>query len=453
MTRRKPSGDERRDIEYGERVARTLAGMDLGQTAVVKDRAAVALEAMEGTDEAILRAGRIAGPGTTVVKVSKPRQDMRFDVPVVGPGTLAAMREAGARVLALDAGRTLLIDRPAFLEQAEAASVAVWGLSPPARGGGSERWLRGPVRAGVIGVGALGRHHARVWADTAGATLVGVHDVDAARAAEVAAAPRLSCLPGRPVAARGRRRRLDRGPDRRPPRRGPPGARAAGGTSCVEKPITATLEQADELVALAAARQAVLQTGHIERFNPATAVLLEAGKGARFVEVHRLGSFSARSLDVDVVLDLMIHDLDIVLTLDGTEPVQIEAVGIPVLTQRVDIANARLRFASGLIANLTASRVSLDKTRKFRVFAPRTYVSADFTAREAKVYRLEADEAGRPRIVAEKHGAPDQEPLRRQIEAFRRGGRPPVGPRRVGLGRAGVPWRSPTPSSTGWPRR
>ena len=132
MTRRKPSADERRDIEYGERVARTLAGMDLGQTAVVKDRAAVALEAMEGTDEAILRAGRIAGPGATVVKVSKPRQDMRFDVPVVGPGTLAAMREAGARALALDAGRTLLLDKPAFLEQAQAAGVAVWGLSPAA---------------------------------------------------------------------------------------------------------------------------------------------------------------------------------------------------------------------------------------------------------------------------------------------------------------------------------
>jgi hypothetical protein len=134
MTRRKPGGDERRDIDYGERVARALADMDLGQTAIVKDRAAVALEAMEGTDEAILRAGRIAGPGTTVVKVSKPRQDMRFDVPVVGPGTLAAMREARARVLALDAGRTLLIDRPQFLEQAEAAGVAVWGLSPPSVG-------------------------------------------------------------------------------------------------------------------------------------------------------------------------------------------------------------------------------------------------------------------------------------------------------------------------------
>jgi hypothetical protein len=130
MTRRQPSREERRDLEYGRGVARALAGMDLGQTVVVKHRAAVALEAMEGTDETIRRAGRLAGPGTTVVKVAKPKQDMRFDVPVVGPGTLEAMREAGARVLALDAGRTLLIDRPEFLARAEEARIAVWGMDP-----------------------------------------------------------------------------------------------------------------------------------------------------------------------------------------------------------------------------------------------------------------------------------------------------------------------------------
>jgi DUF1009 family protein len=131
MTRRPPDPEEGKDVRYGETVARALAGMDLGQTAVVKQRAAVALEAMEGTDETIRRAGRIAGPGTTVVKVSKPRQDMRFDVPVVGQGTLLAMREAGSRVLAVDAGRTLLIDRASFLAQAEADGVAVLGLDAP----------------------------------------------------------------------------------------------------------------------------------------------------------------------------------------------------------------------------------------------------------------------------------------------------------------------------------
>jgi predicted dehydrogenase len=275
------------------------------------------------------------------------------------------------------------------------------------------------LRAGVVGVGALGTHHARVWAETPGATLVGVHDIYQERARAVAerhgvrafadldalleAVDALSVATPTASHHAVSRRALERGRD-----------------VLVEKPMTATLAEADELVTLARERGAVLQAGHIERFNPATATLLAEGRGARFVEVHRLGSFSARSLDVDVVLDLMIHDLDIVLALDGSEPVQIEAVGVPVLTPRVDIANARLRFGSGLIANLTASRVSIEKVRKFRVFAPRTYVSVDFAAREAQVYRLEADEAGRPRIAARREGAPEREPLKAQIEAFAR---------------------------------
>jgi predicted dehydrogenase len=281
----------------------------------------------------------------------------------------------------------------------------------------------------VVGVGALGRQHARVWAGLPGARLVGVTDADPARAAAVAAEhggrvfERLEDLLLEVDAVSVAVPTVDH---HRVARQ----AIEAGRAVLLEKPMTATLEEADDLLALSREGGVALQVGHIERFNPATAALLSAGRGARFVEVHRLGSFSARSLDVDVVLDLMIHDLDIVLALDGSEPVQIEAVGVPVLTPRVDIANARLRFASGLIANLTASRVSLEKVRKFRVFAPRTYVSADFTAREAQVFRLEADEAGRPRIASERRGAPDLEPLRLQIEAFARavrdGSAPPV---------------------------
>lgn len=128
MTRRKPSSAQRQDLAYGVKVARALGGLDLGQTVVIKDRAAVALEAMEGTDEVIRRAGRLAGPGTCVVKLAKPRQDLRFDVPVVGGGTLAALREAGAAVLALEAGRTLLLDREDFLAAAERDGLCVWGL-------------------------------------------------------------------------------------------------------------------------------------------------------------------------------------------------------------------------------------------------------------------------------------------------------------------------------------
>ncbi len=129
MTRRKPSSGQREDVAYGVKVARALTSLDLGQTVVIKDRAAVALEAMEGTDEVIRRAGRLAGPGASVVKLAKPRQDLRFDVPVVGPGTLLAMREAGAAVLAIEAGRTLLLDREAFVGAAEQAGVCLWGLA------------------------------------------------------------------------------------------------------------------------------------------------------------------------------------------------------------------------------------------------------------------------------------------------------------------------------------
>jgi hypothetical protein len=132
MTRRRPSADELKDVEYGREVARALAGFDIGQTVVVKDRAAVAVEAMEGTDEAIRRGGRIAGPGCSVVKVAKPRQDVRFDVPVVGPATIAAMREAQAPVLAVQAGATLLLDRALVLAEADQAEVAVWGFEAPA---------------------------------------------------------------------------------------------------------------------------------------------------------------------------------------------------------------------------------------------------------------------------------------------------------------------------------
>lgn len=277
----------------------------------------------------------------------------------------------------------------------------------------------GVTRIGVVGVGALGRHHARVWASLPGARLVGVQDKDAARAAEVATAhgcrryPDTGSLLAEVDAVSIAAPTADHHVLARQ-------ALEAGRHVLVEKPMTVSLAEADELIELARTRGLVLQVGHIERFNPATETLLRAGKGARFVEVHRLGSFSARSLDIDVVLDLMIHDLDIVLALDGSVPTQIDAVGVPVLTPRVDIANARLRFASGLIANLTASRVSVERVRKFRVFAPRTYVSADFTAREVQVFRLEADESGRPRIVSERKGAPEQEPLQRQSAAFLR---------------------------------
>jgi predicted dehydrogenase len=275
-----------------------------------------------------------------------------------------------------------------------------------------------PVRAGVIGVGALGQHHARVYESLPEARLVGVHDLDQARAAEVAA--RHSCrafphLRDLLAAAEAVSVAVPTVDHHRVAR----AVLEEGRHVLVEKPMTSTLVEADDLIRAAADRGLVLQVGHIERFNPAVDVLRATVKEPRFIEVHRLGEFSPRSLDIDVVLDLMIHDLDILLSLDGSDAVRVDAVGVPVLTPKVDIANARVRFGSGLIANLTASRVSAEKVRKFRVFAPRTYISVDFTAREARVYRLQESPTG-PAISVERTAAPEEEPLRRQLAGFLR---------------------------------
>jgi predicted dehydrogenase len=272
------------------------------------------------------------------------------------------------------------------------------------------------TRVAVVGVGALGQHHARVYASLPSARLVGVYDVDPARAGEVAqrnGCPVLGHLRDVVEAADAVSVAVPTVDHHRVVK----ALLEAGKDVLVEKPIAATVPEADDLVGLAADRGRVLQVGHVERFNPAADLLRAHASQPRFVEVHRLAPFTPRSLDIDVVLDLMIHDLDLVLSLDASEAVQIDAVGVPILSSRVDIANARLRFASGLIANLTASRVSVEKVRKFRVFAPRTYISADFVAREAQVYRLVDGDHG-PDISVERSTSEGVEPLVRQLEAF-----------------------------------
>lgn len=272
------------------------------------------------------------------------------------------------------------------------------------------------VRAGVIGVGALGRHHARIYAALENVRLTGVCDLRIERARDVAA--ELGC----PAFDRPERLlpEVDLVSVAVPTTEHHRLARfflQAGKDVLVEKPMTSTPAEAEDLVSIAAQRQRILQIGHVERFNPAVDVLFSSGIRPRFIEVHRLASFSPRSLDIDVVLDLMIHDLDIILALDDSEILQIDAVGVPVLTHKVDIANTRLRFASGLIANLTASRVSAERMRKFRVFSNRSYVSLDLLSRSVRVFRLEG-EPGRPRLAEERYEPDDREPLARQIAAF-----------------------------------
>jgi predicted dehydrogenase len=272
------------------------------------------------------------------------------------------------------------------------------------------------VRAGVVGVGALGRHHARIYAALENVRLAGVCDVHTERAQGVAA--EFGCAaydsPERLLPA------VDIVSVAAPTTEHHRLARMfleAGKDVLVEKPMTSTASEAADLVSIAQRHGRILQVGHVERFNPAVDVLFSSRIRPRFIEVHRLASFSPRSLDIDVVLDLMIHDLDIILALDDSEIMQIDAVGVPVLTNKVDIANARLRFASGLIANLTASRVSAERMRKFRVFSYRSYISLDLLSRSVRVFRLEG-ERDRPRLAEERHGPDDREPLGRQIAAF-----------------------------------
>lgn len=200
---------------------------------------------------------------------------------------------------------------------------------------------------------------------------------------------------------------------------------SAGIDVLVEKPITASLDEAEQLVNLAQMHQRVLQVGHLERFNPAVMAVRDLLNGPMFFEAHRLSIFSPRSLDVDVVLDLMIHDLDIVLTVAQSPVSQVHAVGLPILSPKVDIANVRVEFESGCVANFTASRVSTERVRKLRFFQPHEYVSIDYARQDLLVINVAARTAATPSLEAVTAGlgirkpqiAPG-EPLRLEIESF-----------------------------------
>ena len=190
-----------------------------------------------------------------------------------------------------------------------------------------------------------------------------------------------------------------------------------GADVMVEKPITATLAEADRLVAVAREKGRVLQVGHIERFNPAVAAVRPLVTDVKFIEAHRLGVFVPRALDVDVVLDLLVHDLDIALDLVGRPVTEIRAVGVPILSNKIDIASVRLSFEGGCVANLTASRVSQEKTRKFRFFQPDWYFSIDTQNRDVTAFRLDRL-TGPPRIVPWPVAVAAQDPLTAEDAAF-----------------------------------
>jgi predicted dehydrogenase len=192
----------------------------------------------------------------------------------------------------------------------------------------------------------------------------------------------------------------------------------AGIPVLVEKPMARTLEEADELISAASSSHVALAVGQTERFNPAVDAARPLLVDPRFIEVHRLGTFPDRSLDIDVVFDLMIHDLDVVLSLVKADVESIEAVGVPVLTGRVDIANVRLRFANGCIANLTASRISRDRVRKIRFFQPAAYLSIDYAAQKIELWRLVKGAGPMPSIEGGEVPVVNEEPLKRELADF-----------------------------------
>jgi len=274
-----------------------------------------------------------------------------------------------------------------------------------------------PFRAGVIGVGHLGQHHARLYASLPGVRLVGVADQSVERAQTVADRHGV---------------RVFRTADELLPHVDvvsvavPTSGHYAITKAClqagkhvlVEKPLAVTPGEAQELVQLAKQRGCCVQVGHSERFNPVMSLMRPHIGRPVFIECHRLSSFSERGTDVDVVLDLMIHDLDLVLSLNPGPVEEVRAAGVAVLSSSIDIANARIQFRSGCVANLTSSRVSTNKMRRLRLFQRDNYLSIDFQTRQGMICRRNAKAGERPTVEVEELQGGDEEPLKLQLESF-----------------------------------
>jgi predicted dehydrogenase len=276
--------------------------------------------------------------------------------------------------------------------------------------------LSDKIPVAVIGAGEHGRNHARELRHVEGAELVGIYDLRADRTGEIARE-----LGVKAFASLEQALGAVRAVSLVVPTTHHAGvalrALASGVDVLIEKPISRTLEEADELIRSAEAQKRILQVGHVERFNPGVVAARAATHNPVFFEVHRLGVFTPRSLDVDVVFDLMIHDLDLILWMVDSVVSEVRAVGLAVLSDKVDIANARVEFSNGTVANLTASRVSTEKVRKFRYFQPHEYISIDFSRRDSLAISVDRDGSA-PKIGFRKLEAPAGEPLRAELEAF-----------------------------------
>lgn len=275
-----------------------------------------------------------------------------------------------------------------------------------------------PIKVAVIGVGYLGRFHAEKLASLKNVKLVAVADTNLEQAKEVARSVRTKAVADYTTILD----EIDAGIVVTPTSVHWEIAStllAANKDVFCEKPLTATLAEADHLIKLANDKKRILQVGHLERFNPAVEGLMERVGRPLFLEVNRIAPFKARALDVDVALDLMIHDLDIILALVGEEPKEIRAVGVPVLGKHADIVNARLEFPGGCVANITASRLALKDERKMRLFQPDAYMSLDFRKRKLLVVNsIEFKPGHKPKVAIERPRFAGRDPMEEELKSF-----------------------------------
>lgn len=276
------------------------------------------------------------------------------------------------------------------------------------------------LRAGVIGVGYLGRFHAQKYAALENVDLVGIADVSRERAEEVAAEVGTTAFTDyRELLAQ-----VDLVSIVVPTQHHFPVAKECLEAGChilLEKPVTQTVAEADELIRMAAERHLIFQVGHLERFNPAILALRGVLKNPLFIESHRLAPFKPRGTDVNVVLDLMIHDIDIILNMVPSTVKVVNSVGVPVLSNEVDIANARLQFENGCVANVTASRASREAMRKIRIFQSDAYISIDYQERKIAIFRKGGGGLpipGLPNVTMEEKSFEQGDALLEEIRAF-----------------------------------
>ncbi len=447
LARRKPNVRETKDIEFGWALAKKMSEVDIGQCLLIRDQVVLAESSMEGTDETILRGGQLANGGVVVVKASKPQQDLSFDVPAVGPETIETMKEVGASVLVVEAGRTLMFDEEETIQAADDAKIAVISLSvdkeavadPEGLGLASMRlgakvgqYKEGLVaaerlvtvtnsapRVAVVGVGYFGKFHAEKYAALKESNLVAVVDVKPNRARRLA--ENFSCraycshldLIGKVDAASVAVPTYDHYLVARD-------LMEAGIHVLVEKPMTATLEEANSLIQIAKAKNLVCQVGHVERFNPALLAATEYVHQPSFLEAHRLAPFTGRETEVDVILDLMIHDIDIILSLVPCALKGMSVGGAKFLTPHTDICSVRLEFTNGCIASVTASRISSRTERRIRIFQPDSYLSVDYGKKRVGLFRKlpKLNPDGSPEVEYMRLPVADIDPLEEQLRDF-----------------------------------